>query len=205
MQHATKKKGLLFPLDIQLFAEGDGDGGNGGNPNPNPNPNNNKQKYSDEEYLKLKANFDKTSSEIAELKKQLKSKQTDDEKKAEEEQNRQKEMDDLRKEVASYKIKNSLQDGFEKEEVEKISKAIIDGDMDSLVKNLVDIRKAYKDKIYAQAKEEFSKSSKIPGGNGGGDEVSSDVQNYLNGKKSKNQVNAKDFYGLGAKKDLQQK
>lgn len=201
MQHATKKS-MLFDLDIQLFAE----------PNPTPseepakdeNPKD-KQKYSDEDYLKLKANFDKTSSEIAELKKQLKSKQTDDEKKAEEEQNRQKEMDDLRKEVASYKIKSSLQDGFEKEEVDKLLKSIIEGDTDSLVKNLVEIRKAYKEKIYAQAKEEFSKSAKIPGGNGGGDEVSADVQNYLNSKKGKNQVDAKDYYGLGARKEKQDK
>ena len=69
MQHATKKKGMLFDLDIQLFAEP--------NPSNDPEPandpkSNDKQKYSDEDYLKLKANFDKTSSEIAELKKQLK-------------------------------------------------------------------------------------------------------------------------------------
>ena len=194
MQHATKKKGLLFPLDIQLFAEGDGDGGKGGNPNPNPNPDNNKQKYSDEEYLKLKANFDKTSSEIAELKKQLKSKQTDDEKKAEEEQNRLKEMDELKKQVTTYKIEKSLLENFAKEEVEKISKPLIEGNIDDLIKTLNDIRKAYKEKIYAEAKEEFSKSAKIPGGKAGEDDVPSDIQAYIDSKKSKGKVDARNYW-----------
>ena len=197
MQQETKKRGLLFPIEIQLFAD------EGGDPNPNPDPapkNDNKQKYSDEEYLKLKASFDKTSTEIAELKKQLKSKQTDDEKKAEEEATRQKEVDDLKKEVATYKIKNSLQECFEKEEVEKISKSIIEGDVDSLVKNLVELRKAYKEKIYTQAKEEFSKSAKIPGGNGGGDDTNADVEAYLKSRKGKTQTNAKDYFGLGGAK-----
>lgn len=199
MQQATKK--LLFPLNIQLFAdEGEGDNGKGGTDQNPP-----KQKYSDEEYLKLKASFDKTSTEIADLKKQLKSKQTDEEKKAEEEATRQKEVDNLKREVATYKIQNTLQESFEKEEVEKISKAILDGDTDSLVKTLVESRKAYKEKIYAEAKEEFSKSAKIPGGNGGGDEdVSEDVQKYLNSKKSKKQASAKDYFGLGAKKEIAQ-
>ena len=196
MQQKTKK-GLLFPLNIQLFAEQ----GNEGNPNPNPEPApKNDKKYSDEDYLKLKASFDKASSDLAEMKKQLKSKQTDDEKKAEEEATRQKEVDDLKKEVATYKIKNSLQECFEKEEVEKISKSIIDGDVDSLVKNLVDLRKAYKEKIYTQAKEEFSKSAKIPGGNGGGDDTNADVEAYLKTRQKKSQTNAKDFFGLGGTK-----
>ena len=188
----AKKKGLLFDLDIQLFAEP-----NPTEPGNEPNDDNPpKQKYSDEDYLKLKANFDKTSSEIAELKKQIKSKQTDEEKKAEEEATRQKEMDDLKKEVATYKIKNALSESFEKEEIEKISKAIIDGDVESLVKNLVDLRKAYKDKIYAEAKEEFSKSAKIPGGNGDSDEIPAEVQNYIDSKKARAKTNAHDhFFG----------
>ncbi len=192
MQQTIKK--MLFPLNIQLFADGDGDDGKGGTDQNPP-----KQKYSDEEYEKLKASFDKASSELAEAKKQLKGKQTEDEKKAEEEANRQKEVDNLKREVATYKIKNSLQECFEKEEVEKISKAILDGDMDSLIKNLVDIRKAYKDKIYAQAKDEFSKSARIPGGNGSSSDNNDNptVQEYLKGKQNKGKTNAKEFFGLG--------
>lgn len=194
MQQTIKK--WLFPLNIQLFADGEGDNGNGGTDQNPP-----KQKYSDEEYLKLKASFDKASTEVADLKKQLKSKQTDEEKKAEEEATRQKEVDDLKREVATYKIQNSLQEGFEKEEVEKISKAILDGDTDSLVKTLVESRKAYKEKIYTQAKEEFSRSAKIPGGNGGTDDDSNpDVQAYLDSKKGKTNRNAKDYFGLSSGK-----
>ena len=189
----AKKKGLLFELDIQRFAEP------GPNPDPNPNPNPNpepKNKYSDEDYLKLKANFDKTSSEIAELKKQLKSKQTDDEKKAQEELEKQQEMDNLKKEVATYKIEKTLLSSFEKDEVEKISKSIIDNDVDSLVKALVEIRTAYKDKIYKQAKEEFSKSAKIPGGSGNDDDVDKDIQDYIDKRKGKKTSNdkAREYY-----------
>lgn len=195
----AKKHGGLFDLDIQLFAEpnpngnGDGDGDNGKSGQDDAP----KQKYSDEEYLKLKASFDKTSSEIAELKKQLKGKQTDDEKKAQEEAEKQQEMDNLKKEVTTYKIKNSLQESFEKDEVEKITQAIIDGDIDSLVKNLNEIRKAYKEKIYKDAKEEFSKSAKIPGGTGA-DDTDADVQAYIDRKKSK-QSDARNYY-FGNKK-----
>ena len=186
MQHA--KKGLLINLadNLQLFAE-DGGADDGGKQNPPA------QKHTDEEYDKLKANFDKTSSEIAELKKQLKSKQSDEEKKAEEELTRQKEVEDLKKEVATYKIQSSLQEVFEKEETEKLIKPILDNDVDTLVKNLVELRKAYKDKIYAEAKEEFSKSAKIPGGNDDNDSLPTDIQAYIDGKKSKGK-NAKEYY-----------
>jgi len=193
----AKKKGLLFDLDIQMFAE---PSSNDPNPNNDPNPDNTpKQKYSDEDYLKLKANFDKTSSEIAELKKQIKSKQTDDERKAQEEAEKQQEMDNLKKEVATYKIEKTLLESFDKEEVEKLSKAIVDNDVDSLIKSLVEIRKAYKDKIYNEAKEEFSKSSKIPGGNGDSDDTPAEVEDYINRRKNKSS-NARDYYFGGAKK-----
>ena len=48
-----------------------------------------------EEYEKLKASFDKTSSELASLKKQVQQKMTDEEKKAEEDKA-------LREKVANY-------------------------------------------------------------------------------------------------------
>jgi flagellar biosynthesis GTPase FlhF len=185
MQHA-KKPLLDLASNLQMFAEDPNPTDDGGKQEPP------KQKHTDEEYDKLKANFDKTSSEIAELKKQLKSKQSDEEKKAEEEESRKKEVDDLKREVATYKIQSSLQEVFEKEETEKLIKPILDNDVDTLVKNLVELRKAYKDKIYANAKEEFSKSAKIPGGNAD-DALPSDVQNFIDSKKSKGK-NAKDYY-----------
>ena len=185
MQHA-KKPLLDLASNLQMFAEDPNPTDDGGKQNPPT------QKHTDEEYDKLKANFDKTSSEIAELKKQLKSKQSDEEKKAEEELTRQKEVEDLKKEVATYKIQSSLQEVFEKEETEKLIKPILDNDVDTLVKNLVELRKAYKDKIYAEAKEEFSKSAKIPGGNDD-DSLPTDIQAYIDGKKSKGK-NAKEYY-----------
>lgn len=194
-----------FPLNIQLFAEDNGDGGNNDGNGANNNGANNdptppKNKYSDEEYIKLKAQFDKLASEQADLKKQLKSKQTDEEKKAEEEANRQKEMEDLKKEVSTYKIKSVLAENFDQTEVEKIVEAINGNDVDKLVNVLKDIRKEFKEKVYADAKKEFSQSARIPGGNGNNNnDIPSDVQDIIDKKNNASSKNARDYY-FGNKK-----
>lgn len=192
MQQVEKKYGFMR-LDIQMFAEpnpnGD-DGGNGGNPDPKA------PKHTDEEFDKLKASFDKTSSELADLKKQLKSKMTDDEKKAEEDKLKNEELENTKKELATLKIKSELSDTFEKEEVEKITNALSNGNTDELIKVLKDCRIAYKDKVYLQAKEEFTKSAKLPGGNGGNDDaLPSNVQKYIDSKKNSTNKAREQFFG----------
>lgn len=199
-----KRKGPLVPLNLQLFAsDGAGDGGDGANDGTNNGGNNNnnndtpKNKHSDEDYDKLKASHDKISSEIAELKKQLRSKQTDEEKKAEEEKVKNQEIEAMKKDLATYKIKAELGDTFETDEIEKLSKVLVEGNQEEIVKTLKEIVKAKKEKIYADAKKEFSQSSSLPGGNGK-DDVPSNVQSYIDGKKSKGKT-AKDYFFGGNK------
>ena len=193
-----KRKGPLVPLNLQLFAEDpSGNNGEGGNPNPNNQGDPKTNKHSDEEYDKLKVQFDKTSSELAEIKKQLKSKQTDEEKKAEEEKVKNQEIEAMKKDLATYKIKAELGDTFETDEIEKLSKVLVEGNQEEIVKTLKEIVKAKKDKIYADAKKEFSQSSSLPGGNGK-DDVPSNVQSYIDGKKS-NGKTAKDYFFGGNK------
>lgn len=193
-----KRRGPLVPLNLQLFAEDpSGNNGEGGNPNPNPQGDSKTNKHSDEDYDKLKASHDKISSEVAELKKQLRSKQTDEEKKAEEEKIKNQEIEAMKKDLATYKIKAELGDTFETDEIEKLSKVLVEGNQEEIVKTLKEIVKAKKDKIYADAKKEFSQSSSLPGGNGK-DDVPSNVQNYIDGKKSKGK-SAKDYFFGGNK------
>lgn len=193
MQQVKEKNYGFLRLDIQMFAEpnpsGD-EGGNGGTPDPKT------PKYSDEDYDKLKASFDKTSSELADLKKQLKSKMSDEEKKAEEDKLKNEELENTKKELATLKIKSELADTFEKEEVEKITTAISNGNMDDLVKTLKECRTAYKEKVYLQAKEEFSRSAQLPGGNGGDDDsLPNNVQGYIDRKKKKPEDLKQKFLG----------
>lgn len=155
-------------LDLQLFAEGEG-----GNPDTPPADDKPKPKYTDEDYEKLKGSFDKASSELASLKKQLKDKQTDEEKKIAEEKEKNAEVEEMRKELATLKIERKLATDFDEEEVKKLSEAIISGDVDNLTSLIVELRKAYKTKIYDEAKKEFQKSSDLPGGSGNGNDENS--------------------------------
>lgn len=143
-----------IPFKLQFFGEGEP------TPEPNPNP----ETYSQEEYEKLKASFDKTSSELASLKKQVQQKMTDEEKKAEEDKA-------LREKVANYEsqlenltlekslTKNNL---FSSEEAQNILKS-----KDSKSEMLENIMTLVSEKI-EQAKKnaiaEFMQSSDVTGG-----------------------------------------
>lgn len=173
-----------FKFNLQLFAE------DGGEPNQEPP----KQKYSDEEYEKLKASFDKSASELADLKKQLKTKMTDEEKKAEEEKARQVEFEKMQKELSTMKVKTKLAGAFEEAEIEELSNLIIEGNVEKLVEKLVASRTAYKTKIYEEAKKEFQHSAKVPGGgNSGNDEVPSVIKDMIETNKSKGK-DARDYW-----------
>lgn len=193
MQQENKEKYGFLRLDIQTFGEPNPTGDEGGNGKADPKQT---PKYTDEDYDKLKASFDKTSSELADLKKQLKSKMTDDEKKAEEDKLKNEELENTKKELATLKIKSELSDTFEKEEVEKITNALSNGNTDELIKVLKDCRVAFKEKVYLQAKDEFSKSANLPGGNGGNDDsLSNNVQSYIDRKNKKNADLKEKFLG----------
>lgn len=173
--------------DLQLFAE-PGEGGSSEEQTPP------KQKYSDEEYEKLKAMFDKEVSEKASLKKQLKDKQTEEEKKQTEEAEKKAQVEQMQKELSTLKIERKLASDFDEEEIKELGGLITSGDTDKLVDALVKIRQAYKKKVLEEAKAEFSKSADLPGG-GGNDDTPSFVQNYIDKRKpNENKKSAKDYY-----------
>ena len=187
------KKSLLkhYSINLQMFAESEGEQGQKQDPNSQIPP---KQKYSDEDYEKLKANFDKTSSEIAELKKQLKSKQSDEEKKAEEEKVKQEEFISMQNELKTLKLQKKLTGAFEEAEVNDLSSLLIEGDIDKLADKLVALRNAFKTKIYEEAKKEFQKSATLPGGSGDDKDTPEVIKDILAQKKKGGKTNARDYY-----------
>ena len=163
------EKKLLLPLNIQLFADGDGgNGGDGGNP---PAP----KTYSEEDYKKLqdelgkmKASFDKASSDLADEKKKNKAKMSEDEKKKLEDEEKDRKFKEMETELNKLKLKNSLSKTFEESEIEGIVEAIVSNDTAKLAELITKSHEEFKKKTMEEAKKEFSKSSNIPGGSGDG-------------------------------------
>lgn len=158
----NERKKLLVPLDIQMFAEGSSEGGE-------ENP----KTYSEEEYNKMKAAFDKASSELAEAKKKAKDKLSEDEKKRLESEEKEKEFENVKKELKQMKLSKSLSKVFtEAEECEGIAQALIDDDVDKVIDLISKSQENFRKKVEEEAKLKFSKSAKIPGAaddNGGGE------------------------------------
>lgn len=79
--------------------------------------------HTNEDYAKLKKSFDTTASELATLKKQLKDKMSDEEKKSQEQKDLIEKMKLYEQEIENNKIeKELLKGGFSSEEVEEIIK-----------------------------------------------------------------------------------
>lgn len=93
--------------------------------------------YTEEEYMKLKNSFDKTSKELAEMKKQEKEKLPEKEKEAKEREELKNKLDEYEREIENNKIeKLFLKNGFNAEETEKIIKARQNEDFLSTVLNV---------------------------------------------------------------------
>lgn len=143
-----------IPFKLQFFGEGE--------LTPEPNPN--LKTYSQEEYEKLKASFDKTSSELASLKKQVQQKMTDEEKKAEEDKA-------LREKVANYEsqlenltlekslTKNNL---FSSEEAQNILKS--KDNKSEMLESIMTLVSAKIEQAKKNAIAEFMQSSNVTGG-----------------------------------------
>lgn len=143
-----------IPFKLQFFGEGE--------PPQEPNPN--LKTYSQEEYEKLKASFDKTSSELASLKKQIQQKMTDEEKKAEEDKA-------LREKVANYEsqlenltlekslTKNNL---FSSEEAQNILKS--KDNKSEMLESIMTLVSAKIEQAKKNAIAEFMQSSNVTGG-----------------------------------------
>lgn len=170
MREKERRK-FLLPLNIQLFADGDGDGGDGGSP----------KTYSEEEYkkvqdelAKMKASFDKTSSELAAEKKKAKEKLSEEEKKRLEGEEKEKQFAEMQKELKQMKLSKNLSKVFTDEgECEAIAKAFMDDDIDKVIELIGKSHENFKKKVEEEAKSKFSKSAKVPGAadhNGDGDD-----------------------------------
>ena len=149
----------MMSLNLQLFAEADPVNGNEVPP----------KTYSEQEYKKLKDSLDKTSSELANLKKERQSKLSEDEKRAEEREELLKQLESYKKMAEDSKIeKELLKGGFTSEEVEKIIK-----DRDDFNKLSTTLGKIFKEKLEQEKKkweEEIMQKDVGVKGQGGGEE-----------------------------------
>lgn len=123
--------------------------------------------------------FDKTSSELAEAKKNLKGKMSEDEAAAAERQAQWDELVatnkaqaeriqklELASTEASYKAKYLAMPGFDEKLAEETAKAMAAGDMEKVFANQQKANEAYKKQVQA----ELVKGDPKPGGAGGGDD-----------------------------------
>ena len=188
MKSETTQK--FIPLNIQLFAENDPNNDNGGNGGGNPQP----KTYSEEEYNKLKASFDKTSSELAEAKKQAKAKMSEDEKKAQEQDEINKRLADYESKFEDYALKEELMKGnvFTNEEIESIIKQ--KNDKPSLLKTVVELFNKKVEDIKKQAVADFMKSSDVGGGSGSGNATDKDVLSFIESKKNDKTSKAREHF-----------
>lgn len=138
-------------LNLQFFAED--------NPDGNPTP----KVYTEEEYNKLKASFDKTSSDLAKMKKDLQSKLSEEEKKAKEIADREQHFKDMEERLANSEIKEALLENgvFNKDEVSKIIEN--KNDMKKLAVELSNIFKAKLENEKKKWLQELNDNSKTPG------------------------------------------
>lgn len=194
---STKNQYLKSYLQFFANPDGSGDGSGGGE---GTNPTNQLKTYTQEEYDSVKTKVDKYSSEIAELKKQLKAKQTDDEKKAEEEKEQAQRFANLQDKLATYELKGELQKSgtFTSEEVDKIVE--LKNDTTKMLNKISEIVKAKIEEAKKNAIVEFTKGTVVGGSGGSGktDELDEDVQAFIKSEKSNATLKAREHY-LGKK------
>ena len=187
-----KKKLFEYPLNIQLFADGEDGGENGGANKGTP------KTYTEEEYNKLKASFDNTSSELAKYKKEAKAKLSEEEKK----QKEQEEKDTLLKELQEKVLKSEMtteltKSGLEENSISNIIEAFKTGDGTNLSKVIAEEILKHIKKVKDEAQKDFQSNGTTPPV-GNGKKTDSFIQELLNKKKNTTTQNARDYY-LGKK------
>lgn len=119
-----------------------------------------------------KAAFDKVSSDLAAAKKQLKAKMTDSEQKDAAQRAAAEELENLKKENATLKYKESfLANGYDAESANKLAEAFANGDMKEFSKVSKAYMEAKKKEIETATKAELLKKTPMvhSGGGEGGD------------------------------------
>jgi len=149
----------LIKLNLQLFAEPD----DGGNPSNNPTP---------PEETVSKAMYDKLATQYAEAKKQLKAKQTDDEKALEEQKLKDEELEELRAEKKKSTIINGLlKQGIADEDSTKIATAILKGDVNEITGAITNMHKNSTTDLQKQIDELKVTGIDVPQGSGQSKEI----------------------------------
>ena len=179
-----KDNKLLFPLNLQLFADDGGDnGGNGGQP----------KTYTQEEFDKLIAERDKfkkanddLSKENANYKRQAKDKLSEEEKLAEERKEKDKILEETRKELLSIKMtKEFMNTGFDEKTISSIIESFNSGDSVKFAKDLSTHIKALIDNVRKEEQTKFQQSSTTPPANGGHSSgLDPMVERYISSKNS---------------------
>lgn len=143
-----------IPFKLQFFGEGE--------PTPEPNPN--LKTYSQEEYEKLKASFDKTSSELASLKKQVQQKMTDEEKKTEEDKALREKLANYESQLENLTLEKSLTKNnlFSSEEAQNILKS--KDNKSEMLESIMTLVSAKIEQAKKNAIAEFMQSSNVTGG-----------------------------------------
>ena len=179
-----KDNKLLFPLNLQLFADDGGDnGGNGGQP----------KTYTQEEFDKLVAERDKfkkanddLSKENANYKRQAKDKLSEEEKLAEERKEKDKILEETRKELLTIKMtKEFMNTGFDEKTISSIIESFNSGDSVKFAKDLSTHIKALIDNVRKEEQTKFQQSSTTPPANGGQSSgLDPMVERYISSKNS---------------------
>lgn len=143
-----------IPFKLQFFGEGE--------LTPEPNPN--LKTYSHEEYEKLKASFDKASSELASLKKQAQQKMTDEEKKAEEDKALREKLANYESQLENLTLEKSLTKNnlFSSEEAQNILKS--KDNKSEMLESIMTLVSTKIEQAKKNAIAEFMQSSNVNGG-----------------------------------------
>lgn len=143
-----------IPFKLQFFGEGE--------PTPEPNPN--LKTYSHEEYEKLKASFDKTSSELASMKKQLQEKMTDEDKKVAEDMALREKLANYESQLENLTLEKSLTKNnlFSSEEAQNILKS--KDNKSEMLESIMTLVSAKIEQAKKNAIAEFMQSSNVTGG-----------------------------------------
>lgn len=188
------KKLLKYPLNIQLFADGDNEGGN----QTPQNGDQEKNTITFEEYSKLKSQFDKTSSELAKMKKEEKARMSEDEKKALELQQREAHYQELERKVLRGEMQNELiNSGLDNDSISKILDTYFSEDKPDIInvcKTIAQVLKKNIDTIKENAKDEFQRGSTMPPLNDDSKTDDPFMKSLIAKRAASNSQNARDFY-----------
>lgn len=184
-----KEKLLRFPLNIQLFGNGNEDVGSEDKPTQPIT-------YSKEEYEKLKSSFDKTSSELAKMKKEASARLSEDEKKQKEQEEKDNRLKELELKVLTGDMANELMgSGLEKESISKIIETFKKGDMVDFCKVLSGEITKLVEKTQKTAETTFQMNATRPQVD---NEKNDDgyIKSLLDKKNNQSNKSARDFYKI---------